>query len=289
MGSFLIDGKAIASRVRGEVGERVKHLADRWRAPHLAVVLVGDNPASATYVSSKDRAAREVGITATTHRLPASASEPEVLGLVRRLGQDGEVDGILVQLPLPAGVDAERVLEAIPPHKDVDGLHPTNVGLLAAGRPALVPCTPAGVVRLLKESGVVLAGARAVVLGRSQLVGKPMAQLLLAENATVTVCHSRTRDEHLEVRRAEVLVSAVGKPELVRGDWIAEGAVVIDVGINRRPSDGKLCGDVCFDEAAQRARLITPVPGGVGPMTIAQLLWNTVQAAERRLETGGRG
>ena len=249
--------------------------------PGLAVVLVGEDPASAVYVSSKDRAAQKVGIAARTIRLPAATGEAELLGIIAALNADPAVDGILVQLPLPATLHAPVILAAIDPAKDVDGLHPMNAGRLAAGMPGLVACTPLGVMKLLAETGVSLRGARALVLGRSVLVGRPVAALLLAADATVTVAHSRTRDLAGECRRAEVLVAAVGRAEMVRGDWIAEGAVVIDVGINRL-ADGRLVGDVAYGEALAIAGAITPVPGGVGPMTIACLLENTVTAAAAR-------
>jgi methylenetetrahydrofolate dehydrogenase (NADP+) / methenyltetrahydrofolate cyclohydrolase len=276
MAARVLDGKALAARVRAEVAARV---AQRPRPPTLAVVLVGDDPASAVYVRSKDRAAREAGIAARTIRLPAATTQQALLAEIRALNDDALVDGILVQLPLPKGLRAEAVLDAIDPAKDVDGLTPTNAGLLASGRKGLVPCTPKGVMRLLAETP--LAGARAVVLGRSVLVGRPAAALLTGADATVTLAHSRTRDLVALCRRAEVLVAAIGRAEMVRGDWIAPGATVIDVGINR-VADGRLVGDVAYDEAAGVAGAITPVPGGVGPMTIACLLENTLEAAIAR-------
>lgn len=275
-----IDGKAVAAAVRGEVRERVARLAERGVVPGLATVLVGDDPASQVYVGSKERACREVGIESFGHRLPASTEQRTLLDLVGALGRDPRVHGILVQLPLPAGLDAQAVLEALPPAKDVDGLHPVSQGHLLAGQPGLRPCTPLGVMRLLDEVGVALRGARAVVVGRSLLVGKPVALLLLERHATVTMCHSRTADLAGEVGRADVLVAAAGQAGLVRGEWVRPGAVVIDVGINRG-ADGKVRGDVEFAPAAERASHITPVPGGVGPMTVAMLLANTVTAAER--------
>jgi methylenetetrahydrofolate dehydrogenase (NADP+)/methenyltetrahydrofolate cyclohydrolase len=247
----------------------------------LAVVLVGDDPASAVYVRNKDRAATAAGIAARTLRLPAGTAEADLLAIVDGLNADPEVDGILVQMPLPAQIRARAVIDAIDPAKDVDGLHPLNVGRLHDGLPGLAPCTPRGVMKLLAHASVALRGARVLVLGRSVLVGRPVATLLTAADATVTVAHSRTSDLPAECRRAEVLVVAVGRAELVRGDWIAPGAVVIDVGINRL-ADGRLAGDVAFAEAAAVAGAITPVPGGVGPMTIACLLENTLIAAERR-------
>ncbi len=283
MSARIIDGKAVAASLRRRVGERVAALGYR---PGLAVVLVGDDPASAVYVRNKNRAATEAGLTAQTIRLPADTAQAELLGIVARLNADPTVDGILVQLPLPPQIDARAVTEAIDPAKDVDGFNPINVGRLADGLPTLAPCTPTGVMRLLAETGVTLCGARALVLGRSGIVGRPMAALLLAADATVTVAHSRTRHLAAECRRAEVLVVAVGRPGLVRGDWIGPGATVIDVGVNRL-ADGKLAGDVAFDEALAVAGAITPVPGGVGPMTIACLLENTVAAAERRRAGAG--
>jgi methylenetetrahydrofolate dehydrogenase (NADP+)/methenyltetrahydrofolate cyclohydrolase len=274
----VIDGKAVAAALRARVAAEVATLAYQ---PGLTVVLVGDDPASAVYVRSKDRAAAAVGIAAHTIRLPASTGEAELLALVRRLNADDAVDGILVQMPLPKQIRSAAIIDAIDPAKDVDGLNPVNAGLLMSGRKGLVPCTPAGVMKLLAEAGVALSGARALVLGRSILVGRPIAALLTNADATVTTAHSRTRDLAAECRRAEVLVAAAGRAEMVRGEWIAPGAVVIDVGINRL-GDGRLVGDVATAEAAERARAITPVPGGVGPMTIACLLENTVIAARQR-------
>jgi len=246
------------------------------------VVLVGDDPASHVYVRNKERAARDVGIDSVTHRLAAEASQAEVLALVDRLSADPQVDGILLQMPLPKGMDEKAVLDRIAPAKDVDGLHPWNAGLLASGRPALVPCTPQGCMRLLDEAGVELRGLHAVVVGRSILVGKPVAQLLLERHATVTIAHSRTHDLPGLCHSADVVIAAVGKARLIQGDWVKPGAVVIDVGTNRT-EDGKLGFDVDFEAAKERARIITPVPGGVGPLTIAFLLSNTVVAGERRL------
>jgi methylenetetrahydrofolate dehydrogenase (NADP+)/methenyltetrahydrofolate cyclohydrolase len=278
----ILDGKAVAQRVRDEVRASVaRFAAEHGRPPGLDVVLVGDDPASAVYTRNKEKASNEVGMRGRLHRLPGDTSEAEVLALVASLSADEAVDGILVQLPLPRHLREQRVLDAIDPRKDVDGLLPLNAGLLVAGRPGLVPCTPRGCMRLLAEAGTPLAGARAVVVGRSILVGKPMAQLLLAENATVTVAHSRTRDLAALCREADVLVAAVGRAKMIEGSWVKEGATVIDVGINRTP-DGKLCGDVDTEAAAERAAWITPVPGGVGPMTIACLLENTVIAARAR-------
>jgi methylenetetrahydrofolate dehydrogenase (NADP+)/methenyltetrahydrofolate cyclohydrolase len=278
MRARIIDGKTVAAELRARLAERVATLPFR---PGLAVILVGDDPASAVYIHNKDRAANAVGIAAHTIRLPADTSEELLLTRIARLNADPAIDGILVQLPLPAHISTQAAIEAVDPDKDVDGFHPLNVGLLVSGRPALVPCTPLGVMKLLAETGDSLEGVRALVLGRSAIVGRPLAALLIAANATVTVAHSRTRELAAECRRAEVLVAAIGKPEMVRGAWITPGAVVIDVGINRLP-DGRLVGDVAFAEASAVAAAITPVPGGVGPMTIACLLENTVTAALRR-------
>ena len=278
MPARIIDGKAAAATLRGEVAARAAALPYR---PGLVVVLAGDNPASAVYVRNKDRAAQEAGIAVRTIRLPAAVAAAELMEVIAGLNADDAVDGILVQLPLPEAIPPRPVLEAIDPAKDVDGFHPINVGRLQDGLPVLAPCTPSGVMHLLESHRIPLRGARAVVLGRSAIVGKPMALLLLAADATVTVAHSRTQDLAGECRRADVLVAAVGRPELVRGDWIKPGATVIDVGVNRR-ADGRLVGDCAFDECAAVAGAITPVPGGVGPMTIACLLDNTVRAAVTR-------
>jgi len=275
-----IDGKATAQAVRAEVARAAERLAGTGTRPGLAVVLVGDDPASQVYVRNKDRAAQEVGFAVRTLRLPATTSQAELLAAVEALNADDEVHGILVQLPLPPGLDAGEVVRALDPRKDVDGLHPANVAALVMGEPGHVPCTPAGCIELLDRYAVPIEGARAVVVGRSMLVGKPLASLLLARNATVTVCHSRTRDLAGVCREAEILVAAVGRARMVEGDWVRPGAAVLDVGINRG-SDGKLVGDVAFAEAAERAGAITPVPGGVGPMTIAMLLRNTLLAAAR--------
>jgi len=278
----IIDGKAVAAAVRNEVRARVAQVAARGVTPGLATVLVGEDPASHVYVGNKEKACREVGMRSFGQRLPATTPQADLVALVRDLGANPEVHGILVQLPLPAGLDARAVLDALPPDKDADGLHPVSQGRLMAGEPGLRPCTPLGVMRLIDETGTDLKGCHAVVVGRSVLVGKPMALLLLERHATVTICHSRTRDLGAEVGRADVVVAATGQAGLVRGAWIKPGAVVIDVGMNRGP-DGKLCGDVEFAAAAERAGHITPVPGGVGPMTVAMLLVNTVTAAERAI------
>ena len=278
----LIDGKAVAAKVREEVRVRVDALRARGVVPGLATVLVGDDSASQVYVRNKQKSCEAVGMRSFGHRLPATTSQPELLRLIVDLAENSDVHGILVQLPLPAGLDANAAIAALPPAKDVDGLHPISQGRLLAGLDGLRPCTPLGVMRLLDETGVALKGAHAVVVGRSLLVGKPVALLLLERHATVEICHSRTRNLAEEVGRADVVVAAVGQAELVRGAWIRPGAIVIDVGINRMP-DGSLRGDVEFGPAGERAAFITPVPGGVGPMTVAMLLANTVGAAERTL------
>jgi methylenetetrahydrofolate dehydrogenase (NADP+) / methenyltetrahydrofolate cyclohydrolase len=274
----IIDGKRIAAQVRAEVAEKVKQLAAQGRTPGLTVVRVGDDPASEIYVRGKRKACDEVGIRSVEHHLPATTTQQELLALVQRLNADPTVHGILVQLPLPKQIQERAVLDAIDPRKDADGFHPFNVGALSIGMPGPRACTPAGVMRLLAEAGCDLKGKRALVVGRSNIVGKPMAMMLLEAHATVTIAHSRTRDLADEVRRADVVVAAIGKAEAIRGEWIREGAVVIDVGMNRLPT-GKLAGDVEFAAAERRAGAITPVPGGVGPMTIAMLLANTVDLA----------
>jgi methylenetetrahydrofolate dehydrogenase (NADP+)/methenyltetrahydrofolate cyclohydrolase len=279
----IIDGVSIAAGVRRKVADVVAGLKQRHGiVPGLAVVLIGENPASQVYVRNKDRQTVEAGMRSFEHKLPATTGEAELLELIASLNRSSEVHGILVQLPLPAHIDGRKVIEAIDPAKDVDGFHPVNAGRLSIGEQSLVPCTPAGCLILTKSVRPDLKGLEAVVLGRSNIVGKPVAQLLLREDCTVTIAHSRTRDLPDVVRRADLLVAAVGRPEMVRGDWIKPGAIVIDVGINRVPADGgktKLVGDVAFREAAVVAGGITPVPGGVGPMTIACLLRNTVVAA----------
>jgi methylenetetrahydrofolate dehydrogenase (NADP+) / methenyltetrahydrofolate cyclohydrolase len=278
----IIDGKAVAAAVREEVrGEAAAFRAAYGRAPGLATVLVGDDPASATYVRSKHKACGECGIESIGHVLPANTSQAALLALVAELNARPDVDGILVQLPLPKGLDANAVVDAIDPAKDVDGLHPISQGRLVSGVPGMRPCTPLGVLRLLDSAGVELKGARAVVVGRSNLVGKPVAFLLLERHATVTICHSRTRDLAGEIGAADIVVAAMGQPLFIKGEWIKTGATVIDVGTNRT-AEGKLVGDVEFAAAQARAAAITPVPGGVGPMTIAMLLKNTVTAAHAR-------
>ncbi len=284
----LIDGKAFAADLRGRVAETVSSFVTATgKKPGLAVVLVGDDPASQVYVGSKKKATVEAGMESFEHRLSASVTQAELIAMVEQLNADDAVDGILVQLPLPGHIDDKAVIAAIDPAKDVDGFHVVNAGRLAVGEDAFVPCTPLGCLMLLKDCLGDLSGKNAVVIGRSNIVGKPMAQLLLAEDCTVTIAHSRTRDLPDVIRRADIVVAAVGRPEMVRGDWLKDGAVVIDVGINRLPpadgeTKGRLVGDVAFDEASGRASAITPVPGGVGPMTIACLLRNTVVAAYRR-------
>jgi methylenetetrahydrofolate dehydrogenase (NADP+)/methenyltetrahydrofolate cyclohydrolase len=285
MTAKIIDGKAIAQALRGKVKVEVEALERRLgRKLGLAVVLVGNNPASEVYVRNKTRASQEVGIQPRDYKREATISEPELLGLVAQLNADNSVDGILVQLPLPDHIDSTRVLNAIAPEKDVDGFHPVNAGHLAAGLPAIAPATPSGCVILAKSVHLSLAGMEAVIVGRSNIVGKPLVQLLLQENATVTVAHSKTKDLPAVCRRADLLMVAIGRPEFVRKDWIKPGATVIDVGINRIDAGGKpkIVGDVAFEEAMSVAGAITPVPGGVGPMTIACLLSNTLYAAAMR-------
>jgi methylenetetrahydrofolate dehydrogenase (NADP+)/methenyltetrahydrofolate cyclohydrolase len=281
MAARVIDGKAVAARVRAEVAEEVEAFSrEHGRAPGLATILVGDDPASAVYVAGKQKACAEVGMQGFNHPLAAAAPHAEVEALIERLNADPEVSGILLQLPVPDHMDGAQLTGSIRADKDVDGLTPVSAGLLALGRQGLRPCTPSGVMLLLAEAGAQVEGAEAVVVGRSNLFGKPMAQLLLEANATVTVCHSRTRDLGEVCRRADILIAAVGRAEMVRGDWVKPGAIVIDVGINRRNSTPPtLVGDVAFAEAAEVASAITPVPGGVGPMTIACLLRNTIDAA----------
>lgn len=279
----IIDGKAIGAKLRGEIAREVAQLKQAHGVtPGIAVVLVGANPASEVYVRTKSKAVGEAGMRAVDRKLPEATSEADLLAEVARLNADPSIHGILVQLPLPKHIDSQKVIAAIDPAKDVDGFHPLNAGKLASGLPALVPCTPLGCVILAKTVHASLAGMDAVVIGRSNIVGKPVAQLLLAENATVTITHSKTRDLPAVCRRADLLVAAIGRPEMVRGDWIKPGATVIDVGINRIAGEGgksRIVGDVAFSEAEKVAGALTPVPGGVGPMTIACLLLNTVRAA----------
>jgi len=274
----ILDGKTAAAEVRSEVASEVAGLKERGVPVRLDVVLVGEDPASVTYVASKERDSREVGIESRVHRFPADVPQEKLSDLVRRLNGDTAVSGFFIQLPLPEGLDPRPLMSSITPAKDVDGLSPESAGRLAVGLPSLLPCTPHGVIQLLKRNGVDLIGREAVVVGRSNLVGKPLAQLLLGENATVTVCHSRTRDLPEVTRRADILVVAAGQREMIGADHVKEGAVVVDVGIHRK-DEGGLVGDVRFDEVEPRAAWISPVPGGVGPMTRAMLLHNTVMAA----------
>jgi methylenetetrahydrofolate dehydrogenase (NADP+)/methenyltetrahydrofolate cyclohydrolase len=286
MTAKVIDGKAAAAAIRDKVAAGVAEFErEHGRPPGLATVLIGDDPASAVYIRSKNRVTAETGMTSFSHNLPDNTTEAELLDLIGALNADDRVDGILVQLPLPPQIDSARIIAAIEPAKDVDGFHALNAGRLATGLESLVPCTPLGCLYLLRSELGSLAGLEAVVIGRSNIVGKPMAALLLGENATVTICHSRTRDLADVVRRADIVVAAIGRAEMVRGEWIKPGATVIDVGINRLPTDdgkGRLVGDVAFAEAVDVAGAITPVPGGVGPMTIAMLMRNTLVAAHRR-------
>jgi methylenetetrahydrofolate dehydrogenase (NADP+)/methenyltetrahydrofolate cyclohydrolase len=280
---MIIDGKAIAAKVRAEVAQQVREIEARaGLKPGLALIRVGSDPASEIYVRGKVKACLETGMAGFEHILPEATSEAELLALVRKLNVDPRVHGVLVQLPLPKQIDAGAVLDSLAPQKDVDGFGPLSAGLLFSGRKGLRPCTPLGILRLLDEARTELSGARALVVGRSNIVGKPVAMLLLERNATVTLAHSRTAALPEEVSRADVLVAAIGKAEMIKGEWVKPGATVIDVGMNRN-AQGKLCGDVEFAKAAERARAITPVPGGVGPMTIAYLLSNTIQAARAQL------
>ena len=279
----IIDGKSIAAAIRGEIAAQAAELkARKGIVPGLAVVIVGDDPASKVYVRNKHRACEEVGFASFGYELPAETTEEELLALVDKLNRDERVHGILVQLPLPKHLDEEKILLAIDPAKDVDAFHPYNVGKIMIGNYDFLPCTPAGVMELLRRSGVEIAGKECVVVGRSNIVGKPQAMLLLQANGTVTICHSRTKDLREVCRRADILVAAIGKPEFFDASYIKEGAVVVDVGINRRP-DGKLCGDVNFADVAPHTSYITPVPGGVGPMTIAMLMRNTLTAALKKV------
>lgn len=282
----IIDGNRIAGEIRKKIGERVAALKkDGSVVPGLAVILVGDDPASRVYVGRKEKACAEAGFFSRTHRLSIDTPQDELLGLIGELNGDRAVHGILVQLPLPSHIDSQAVIEAIDPAKDVDGFHPVNMGRLLTGASAFVPCTPQGVIALLDGTGIEIAGKEAVIVGRSNIVGKPLAFLLLARHATVTLCHTRTRDLPSVTRRADILVAAAGRSEMIDASMVKEGAVVIDVGINRR-ADGTLVGDVAFAEVAAKASFITPVPGGVGPMTIAMLLKNTLEAALRAYPSG---
>jgi len=277
----IIDGKAIAAELREQIKSEVEQLTASGVTPGLAVVLVGEDPASRVYVSMKEKACAAAGIFSDEHKLPAETSEAQLLALVEELNNDPRIDGILVQLPLPDHIDETRVLDAISPHKDVDGFHPFNVGKLVVGTPTFQPCTPYGIMKMLEKTGTDLSGKEVVVVGRSNIVGKPVALMCLAEHATVTICHSRTKDLAEQVGKADVVIAAVGRPEMIKGAWIKPGAVVIDVGVNRL-DDGRLVGDVEFEAARERSSAITPVPGGVGPMTITMLLHNTVESAKQR-------
>ena len=281
----ILDGKVVAAKVQAAVAEGVGALRTRGVHPALAVVLVGEDPASKVYVGGKRRACQAVGIAARDHLFPQGLDEADLLALVRELNLDRSVHGILVQLPLPSGIDEDRVIAAVDPAKDVDGFHPENLGRLLAGMPGVRPCTPAGVMEILDHYGIDLKGAEAVVVGRSRIVGKPLAQLFLERHATVTVCHTRTRELAAHTRRAEVLAVAVGRPAVVTGRMVQHDAVVVDIGVNRLP-DGKLAGDVDFATVSPHVRAITPVPGGVGPMTIAMLMRNTLDAARRQAGLG---
>ena len=280
---MIISGKELSAKLKADMAVQVAGFPEKYgRVPHLVVILVGDDPASVSYVKGKAKASEVVGIKNTTIRKPADITEAELLGLIATLNADPEVDGILVQLPLPAHISEAKVIEAIDKAKDVDGFHPLNVAALWQKQPCTVPCTPKGIIRMLKSAGVEISGKRAVVIGRSNIVGLPVAKLLLDENATVTIAHSRTKDLPAVTREADILVVAIGRPRFVTADMISDGAVVIDVGVNRDPETGKLCGDVDFAAAQQKASVITPVPGGVGPMTICCLMENTIECFLRR-------
>ncbi len=284
MTAKILDGKKMSAEIRTAIKEKVVLLKEKGIVPGLAVILVGDNPASKVYVGQKEKGCLEAGFASFLHRMPETTSQEELLALIDKLNADKTVHGILVQLPLPRQIDPDTVLAAIRPEKDVDGFHPVNIGRLVAGLPASEPCTPKGILRLLKSTGIPLAGKEAVVIGRSNIVGKPVALMLLAESATVTICHSKTADLAEHARRADILVAAIGKPRFVTADMVKEGAVVIDVGINRLEEG--LVGDVDYEPVAEKASWITPVPGGVGPMTIAMLLENTLEQAEKNEACG---
>lgn len=280
----IISGKELSARLKAEMAAQVAVFPEKYGCvPHLAVILVGDNPASVSYVTGKAKAAAEVGIRNTTIRRPETISEAELLGLIAELNTDAEVDGILVQLPLPKHIDTDRVIAAIDCAKDVDGFHPLNVAALWQKQPCILPCTPKGIVKMLRTAGVEIEGRQAVVVGRSNIVGLPVSKLLLDANATVTMAHSRTPDLGVVTRQADILVVAVGRPKFIKGDMVREGAVVIDVGVNRDPETGKLCGDVDYAAVEPKASVITPVPGGVGPMTICCLMENTIECFLRRV------
>ena len=277
----IIDGKKISNEIKDELKTKAAQMKERGKEACLAVILVGNDPASTVYVGNKKKACEYIGIRSLSYELPEETSEAELLELIAKLNADSAVNGILVQLPLPKHINEDKVISAISPEKDVDGFHPTSVGNLCIGRKGFVSCTPAGIIQLLKRSGVTMEGKECVIIGRSNIVGKPMSLLMLRENATVTVCHSRTKDLKEITKRADILIVAIGKPKFITADYVKEGAVVIDVGIHRG-EDGKLCGDVKFDEVCEHTSLITPVPGGVGPMTIAMLMNNCIQSAEEQ-------
>jgi methylenetetrahydrofolate dehydrogenase (NADP+)/methenyltetrahydrofolate cyclohydrolase len=279
---LIIDGKALAKEKRAEIAKQVEALKEKGVTPGLAVVLVGEDPASQIYVRNKHKACEEVGIYSRKITLPEETTEEEILKIIDELNNDPEIDGILVQLPLPKHIDPDKVILSISPDKDVDGFHPVNAGRLLTGQDGFFPCTPLAVMELIKSAGVDVSGKEAVVVGRSNIVGKPVSMLLLRENATVTICHSKTKDLADVCRRADILVAAVGRPEMITSDYVKEGAVVIDVGINR-VGEKKVVGDVAFDEVKDKAAYITPVPGGVGPMTITMLLYNTLLSAQKRV------
>jgi methylenetetrahydrofolate dehydrogenase (NADP+)/methenyltetrahydrofolate cyclohydrolase len=279
---LIIDGKALAKEKRAEIAKQVEALKKKGVTPGLAVVLVGEDPASQIYVRNKHKACEEVGIYSRKITLPEETTEEEILKIIDELNNDPEIDGILVQLPLPKHIDPDKVILSISPDKDVDGFHPVNAGRLLTGQDGFFPCTPLAVMELIKSAGVDVSGKEAVVVGRSNIVGKPVSMLLLRENATVTICHSKTKDLADVCRRADILVAAVGRPEMITSDYVKEGAVVIDVGINR-VGEKKVVGDVAFDEVKDKAAYITPVPGGVGPMTITMLLYNTLLSAQKRV------
>ncbi len=285
MSAKIIDGKALASQIRAELRQRSEAVSAVDRQPTLVVILVGEDPASQVYVRNKINACNEVGIESREIILPANTSTEQLLERINQLAEDDDIDGILVQLPVPDSIDEARILAAIPAHKDVDGFHALNAGALSQGNPGFIPCTPYGVMKMLQQTGVDLQGLEAVVIGRSNIVGKPMAQLLTAAGATVTLCHSKTRDLTFHTRRADLLVAAIGRPKMISADMIKPGAILIDVGINRDDS-GKLCGDIDYESCREVAEWITPVPGGVGPMTITMLLTNTLEAVERKLAMG---
>lgn len=279
--AVIIDGKAISMQIKNELKEKAKALKEKGTEVTLAVIQVGNNPASSVYVNNKKKGCEYIGIGSLSYELPEETTQEKLLSLIRELNERADVNGILVQLPLPGHIEEEKVIQAITPEKDVDGFHPQSVGALCIGQPGFVSCTPAGIIQLLKRSGIELAGKECVILGRSNIVGKPMALLMLRENATVTIAHSKTKDLKAVAKRADILIAAIGKPKMITREYVKEGAVVIDVGINRDEFN-KLCGDVDFDDVAPVCSAITPVPGGVGPMTIAMLLHNCMESVQRR-------